>query len=115
MSGGPSLPPHLEQFVREQVAAGRFPSEGDVIRAAIDLLATSPTGSPEGATAGRSRRPGSAATLERWEVVGTGTAAPPARRSPRGLLADLRSGLSLDDLTDARTELWTGDHPGGPR
>jgi antitoxin ParD1/3/4 len=32
------LTPHLEQFVREQLTAGRFQSESEVIRAALRLL-----------------------------------------------------------------------------
>jgi len=32
------LTPHLEQFVRQQLATGRFQSESDVIRAALRLL-----------------------------------------------------------------------------
>ena len=32
------LPPHLQQFIRDQVAAGRFRSEGDVIQTALRLL-----------------------------------------------------------------------------
>lgn len=32
------LPPHLARFVREQVAAGRFQSEDDVIQTALRLL-----------------------------------------------------------------------------
>jgi antitoxin ParD1/3/4 len=33
-----SLPPELEQIVTEKVASGRYPSAGDVIREALELL-----------------------------------------------------------------------------
>jgi antitoxin ParD1/3/4 len=33
-----SLPPHLKQIVQQQLATGRFQSESDVLRAALDLL-----------------------------------------------------------------------------
>jgi antitoxin ParD1/3/4 len=38
MTIGVPLTPHLEQFIREQLATGRFQSESDVIRAALRLL-----------------------------------------------------------------------------
>lgn len=86
MNSDTSLPPQLERFVREQVVAGRFPSEGEVIRAALRLLEQSSRTVP----------------------------GPPAvgKRSPRGLLADLPSGLGYDDFKDARAELWAGLRPG---
>lgn len=97
------LPPHLEWFVREQVVAGRFPSEGEVIRAALRLLERSSGASPSDRAL-----PGPAAASSDLS-----SPAPAGRRSPRGLLADLPSGLSYDDLRDARYELWAGLHPGG--
>jgi antitoxin ParD1/3/4 len=33
-----SLSPHLKEIVRQQLATGRFQSQSDVIRAALDLL-----------------------------------------------------------------------------
>lgn len=38
MSTSGSLPPHLARFIREQLATGHFRSEGEVIRAALNLL-----------------------------------------------------------------------------
>lgn len=35
---GMSLPPNLEQFVAEEVAAGRYRDFDEVVRAGIDLL-----------------------------------------------------------------------------
>jgi putative addiction module CopG family antidote len=123
------LPPHLERFVREQVATGRFFSEGEVLRTALRLLEASSPADPPAAlqsadTTTRSGRPSSRPPApERWEVLRerrvdtsvTGATAVPARRSPRGLLADLRSDLSFDDFKDARDELWTGLRPGETR
>lgn len=37
MIDGP-FPPHLEQFVRDQVASGQFRSEGEVVQTALRLL-----------------------------------------------------------------------------
>jgi putative addiction module CopG family antidote len=38
MGNSGSLPPHLAEFVREQLASGHFRSEGEVIRTALGLL-----------------------------------------------------------------------------
>ncbi|MBV8311537.1 MAG: type II toxin-antitoxin system ParD family antitoxin [Planctomycetaceae bacterium] len=43
------LPPELERFVYDQVLAGRYPSEADVVRAALERLrkdAPTPATSP---------------------------------------------------------------------
>lgn len=118
-----SLPPHLEQFVREQIAAGHFHSEGDVIRAALRLLEASaaadrfPRPRSGETVAGTSDRP----AIERWEMLrgpqaeGRGVGQPPlpVRRSLRGLLADIPSDLSFDDFKEARSESWAGLRPGG--
>ncbi len=121
------LPPHLERFVSDQIASGRFSSAGDVIRAALQLFQGSSPGDDRTARplspppTGEARPPGPAAVTRRWESPAewrAGSAArdaspPPARRSPRGLLADLRSDLSPDDFRAARAELWAGLGTGG--
>jgi putative addiction module CopG family antidote len=38
MSNHGPLPPHLAEFLREQVSSGHFHSEGEVIRTALDML-----------------------------------------------------------------------------
>lgn len=121
MTNGTSLPPHLERLVRRQIAAGRYHSADDVIRAALQLLeASAPAGTPPGSPDRRSER--ARPTLgQRWQTPGDwlagspaqGTTTAPARRNPRGLLADLRSGITYDDVRDARSELWSGLHDGG--
>jgi hypothetical protein len=95
-----NLPPHLEQFVREQIAIGRFHSENEVIRAALQLLEgrfpSHPTSGP-------------LPSNEINQVPGpksTGQAA--RRRTPRGILADLRSDLCYDEIKEARSEMWSG-------
>lgn len=120
------LPSDLERFVCDQIASGRFQSEDDVIRAALQLLQESARGDrPEGlnspAPTGRSRPPALAAVTGRWESPAEWrtsspareTSPPPARRSPRGILADLRSDLTPDDFRAARAEVWAGCRPGG--
>ncbi len=118
MTNTTPLPPHLERFVHQQIAAGGYHSEDEVIRAALHLLEGT---SLAGATPGRSGPPGRAALGERWETPAewlAGSTAkpatpPPPRRSPRGLLADLGGTISFDDVREARSELWSGLHPGG--
>ena len=122
---GTSLPPHLERFVRQQIAAGGYHSADEVIRAALHLLegatlAETPAAPrPAGAALGWSR-PSRPAVSERWQTPAEWRASSPApgtlpplpRRSPRGLLADLPSHLTFDDVRAARDELWSGLHPG---
>ena len=69
-----SLPPHLEQFIREQLATGHFRSEADVIRASLDLLESQAYA--DDATAewlkqeiekGACSRPAAPATPEFWD------------------------------------------------
>lgn len=125
MTSSISLPPHLERFVHEQIAAGRFHTEGELIRAALQLLeeSSSAVGKPsspwETAKGATLRQP---AALEKWEVLrersdsaGTNTTKGSARRNLRGLLADLRSDISFDDIKEARTEMWSGEHRDGLR
>jgi hypothetical protein len=51
--------------------------------------------------------------LRAGDVPGNGTPAHAAgRRSPRGILADLRSDISLDEIKEARSEMWSGFHHG---
>ncbi len=86
------LSPHLEQFVRDQLARGRFQSEGDVIRAALRLLE------------GQSLAQGAL----RVQFGNDAARGPSARRSPRGILADLRSDIGLEEVKEARREMWAG-------
>jgi putative addiction module CopG family antidote len=70
------LTPHLEQFIREQLAAGRFQSETDVIRTALRLLEEKAF-SKEASSAwlkqeldkGLSSRPSGPATKEFWDQL----------------------------------------------
>lgn len=125
MPSSTPLPPHLERFVHQQIALGRYHSEDEVIRAALQHLVLMPPagpsdGSQDGSTARSwSGRPQSALD-ERWVTPGewldnrpAKEMTPPPRRCPRGLLADLRSGLSFDEVRETREELWAGLHSGG--
>jgi putative addiction module CopG family antidote len=76
-----SLPPQLEQIVRNQVATGQFDNESDVIAAAIRLFSRYGVSSEEHK---------------------------PRRRSPRGILADLHNDISSEDILEARREMWGG-------
>jgi hypothetical protein len=105
----------------------QYHSEGEIIRAALLLLeasarAAAPPGTPTNATAeGPTRQTVRPAVIERWETPDewragreeTAETPTPARRSPRGLLADLSSGISFDDVREARDELWAGLRHGG--
>jgi Arc/MetJ-type ribon-helix-helix transcriptional regulator len=106
------LPPHLEQFVREQIARGHFPSETEVICAALTLLEEH---SPPVEIPGTRRSQGNDQTPFRKplepvadRLPGGEQARPTRRHSPRGILADLRSDLSLDELEHARNTMWSG-------
>jgi putative addiction module CopG family antidote len=97
------LTPHQEQFLREQLASGNFQTEGDVLRAALRLLEEQ---SQNSVLAGGKPQ------LEQGlssRASGDDTAAIPSpRRSPRGILADIRSYISPDDIKEARIEMWSG-------
>jgi Arc/MetJ-type ribon-helix-helix transcriptional regulator len=121
-----SLPPHLEQFVHQQIAAGYYLSESEVIRAALLVLAgttiaqqaATPRGNNPTSAWLRSTRP---PVEERWEspaewLANSKAISEPStsvKRSPRGLLADLRSGLDFEEVQEVRNELWLCLHPGG--
>ena len=70
------LPPHLEQFVREQLATGRFRSEREVIHTALHLLEEKAS-SPEADSAwlkqeldkGLSSRPDGPVTRPFWDQL----------------------------------------------
>ena len=120
------LPPHVEQFVREQLATGLFECEGDVILAALRLLEDQslppgplPTQPKQNLDRGLIGKPAEPASKEFWGGLreqlqadrGHGSEAvriPSERRSPRGILADVRSYISPDDIKEARREMWFG-------
>jgi Arc/MetJ-type ribon-helix-helix transcriptional regulator len=94
------LPPHLEQFVQEQIAIGRFHSEGELIREALQLFQ-------------KQFLPHHASAPWPEQEFDQGLRSRPApradgRRSPRGILADLRSDLNFDEFREARSEMWSG-------
>ena len=113
------LNPQLAQFVSKQLASGRFQSEEELMGEALRLL--------ERQSQQSSRLPnkrdmddgvtGTPLTHSTPELPGNdvrnpasaaNAAAPPKPRSPRGILADIRSHISPDDIKDARMELWSG-------
>jgi antitoxin ParD1/3/4 len=70
------LTPHLEQFIREQLATGRFQSEDEVIRTALHLLEEQshfqepPTDwLKQELDKGLGSRPGEPVTKEFWEQL----------------------------------------------
>jgi Arc/MetJ-type ribon-helix-helix transcriptional regulator len=104
------LTSHLEQFVRDQLTRGGFANEGDVVRAALQLLAFQSQSSSTSAAA----RP---AHDHPWNQTGhnqqiddlAGKKLPTLnvkRRSPRGLLADIPSHISAEEIKKARNEMW---------
>jgi Arc/MetJ-type ribon-helix-helix transcriptional regulator len=118
MSIDVGLTPRLQAFIQAELAAGHFQSEEDLVRAAIQLLehyANSPRSSGAiGATAHVSERTthGGPALSENAKAQ----AKPPirndlpasksARRSARGLLADIASHMSPEEFQEARREIW---------
>jgi antitoxin ParD1/3/4 len=114
------LTPHLEQFVREQLATGRFQTEGDIVRAALQLLEDQAVSQRfSGPSHGQSSEYGSTDRTPDWrelrKQLGTNrlphtdsTQLSASRRSPRGLLADLRSDIGPDEIKEARSEMWVG-------
>ena len=113
------LTPHLEQFLREQLAIGRFQTEDEIIRAALRLLEDQTQGHPgrETGTEPIAWAPRAAS----WEELRDGlnnratdraALGPLTRRSPRGILADLRSNISLEDFRGARREAWASHFRG---
>jgi len=118
------LTPHQEQFLRDQLASGRFESEYDVIRAALQMLEehSPPTSSPGSflkhkLDSGLSSSPSPPTLKQSWDQFrdqlradrAPGDAAlSPRRRSPRGILADIPSHLDPADIRQARREMWAG-------
>jgi Arc/MetJ-type ribon-helix-helix transcriptional regulator len=85
------LTPTQQQIVHDLLASGRFRSEDEIIGAAFRLLADR-------------------ACAPRHEPLAAGnpsTSTNP-RRSPYGLLADIRSDISAEDIDEARREMWAG-------
>lgn len=114
------LTPHLQKFVRDQLASGHFQSEADVIRAALELLedqSRSTASLPQYPSVDSeiTHRSSGPARQERWAGPRDrrhrrDDEAPKSlsvRRSPRGILADIRSDISSDDIEEARREMWT--------
>jgi putative addiction module CopG family antidote len=107
------LTPHLEQFVREQLATGCFQTEDEVIVAALRLLEDQAHRLPrrEVGTAPTAWEPRAASWEELRDRLNNGATGrtapgPVTRRSPRGILADIHSNLSLEDFKEPRRELW---------
>ena len=79
-----TLNPDIEQLISGHVKSGEYSSPDDVIRTAVLLL---------------------------HERLGQPRPQEPVRqprRSPRGILADIRSYISPDDIVEVRKEMWTG-------
>jgi len=103
------LTPHFEAFISAQLLAGRFQSRDDVISAALSLFEQTSAS----ADAARPRLTNNAKARERISpnpdsslpVLETTSI---ARRSPRGLLADIPSNIDPDDIKIARREMWSG-------
>jgi putative addiction module CopG family antidote len=92
------LSPHLQAFVRKQLASGRFQSEDDLIRAALLMLEEN----------SRSHETSNACPHGADQVPSDVEARSPSRlRSPRGILADIRSSITSDDIKSARQEMWS--------
>jgi len=116
------LTPHLEQFVRDQLASGRFHTEAELIRVALGLLEdhchsqshsavrlkSELNQARAGAPAERTVSESSERGQESENVRRFSDDKAPERRSPRGILADLCSHISPDEIEEARREMWAG-------
>lgn len=80
-----SLPPDIEPFVIRQLQTGRYANAEDVIRTAVQALQKSEA----------------LAMAARVETTSR-------KRSPRGILADLRSNLPFREFREVRDSLWEG-------
>jgi antitoxin ParD1/3/4 len=100
------ISPHFEEFLREQLASGQFHSESDVIRAALRLLEDQALS--KASALGEQSRSADSSGNERGAV-------PPHRRSPRGILADLPSFISAEDIKENRRAMWTSLDGDGAR
>lgn len=106
MTGHPPLSLELQRFIQEQIASGKFQSEEQVVLAALRLLAARP---PQGShtafsTRQADRAPATSSGVSDSEQSNLMEAG--SRRSPRGLLADLKSELGPEDFKEARSEVW---------
>jgi putative addiction module CopG family antidote len=91
-----SLTPQFEQFLRQQLAEGHFKSEAEVIAAALRLLEFQ----------SRQQDP---ASIHRHASDKIAIAAGESeRRNLRGILADIRTDISAEDIVEARREMWSG-------
>jgi Arc/MetJ-type ribon-helix-helix transcriptional regulator len=118
------LTPHLDAFVRAQLHTGRFQTRDDLISAALSLLEKQGTSSEKSTSWSNANvRTGQASPapdhamkkisegqLPNHALPATDPAPQSAapRRSPRGMLADLRSDIDPEDIKEARSEMWSG-------
>jgi Arc/MetJ-type ribon-helix-helix transcriptional regulator len=79
-----SLNPDIEQLISGHVQSGEYSSPAEVIRTAVLLL------HERSASADRQPKPNR------------------IKRSPKGILADIRSNIGPDDIAEVRKEMWTG-------
>lgn len=96
-----SLPPDLQRLVHDHLIAGGFHSEAEVLRTALHMLEVQSPKATVTPDAVRSSVP--PANLDQQ----ASTAVANVRRSPRGMLADLASHISPDEIAEARAEMWS--------
>jgi len=131
MTDSTPLPPDLENFVNQQLASGRFQSANELIVSALQLfkqysppnqsLKIRPNSNVEhGPSTNQPTIPSQPYRPELRERLRPGDIQDrflpthsAQRRSPRGILSDLRSHISFDDILEARREVWSS-FPHGP-
>jgi putative addiction module CopG family antidote len=91
-----SLTPHLEEFLRQQLAEGRFNSEDEAIAAALRLLESQSPHQDRAFQATNEIDKAASATKEGGS------------RNLRGILSDIRTDVSAEDFLEARRETWGG-------
>lgn len=105
------LHPDAEQFIRQQVLAGKYRSVGDVVQRAIDLLEQ--LEQHKSGQAGAEKDEERQARMRVQEAVAAKVLdnAPDAvydapRRSPEGILVDIRIDVSDEEFQALRREMW---------
>ena len=83
-----SINAEIEHIISRQLQSGKYSSTGEVIRTALLLLEQNDfAGSPDD-----------------WKQE---CLHPPQRRSPKGIMADIKSNIRVEEIRDVRNQMWS--------